>query len=222
MGMQTVIDHKPQALAASPTVLPLGLQPYLPVWHAMRDFSRQRAPGSSDSFWWLQHQAVYTTGLRERHPPPEVNGIQLVASDRGGLRTCHSPGQLVLYPLLNLERIGLGASSYVKLLEQATIAVLAQWGIVAATRDGAPGVYVDNAKIASIGVRLASGNCYHGLALNISNDLSLFAAIVPCGMENLRLTRMCDHVHGATVDSVVPMLVDKLCQRLYGINCTDG
>ncbi|MGV0005187.1 MAG: lipoyl(octanoyl) transferase LipB [Candidatus Porifericomitaceae bacterium WSBS_2022_MAG_OTU9] len=220
--MQTVIDHKPQALAAPPMVRAMGMRPYLPVWHAMRDFSRQRDSDSSDSFWWLQHQPVYTTGLRERNPPPEVNGIQLVATDRGGLRTCHSPGQLVLYPLLNLRRIGLGASSYVKLLEQAVIAVLSQWGLVAATRVGAPGVYLNNAKIASIGVRLVAGNCYHGLALNISNDLSLFAAIVPCGMENLQLTRMCDYVHDVTVDAVAAMLIDELCQRIYSMEYIYG
>ena len=201
----------------SPTVMELGTQPYEPVWAAMRDFSRNRSPASDDSFWCLQHPPVYTTGLRERTPPPEIGGIQLVPTDRGGLRTCHAPGQLVVYPLLNLRRLGLGVGSYVRLLEQAVISVLAEWGMAGARRVGMPGVYVDNAKVAFIGVRVVAGNCYHGLSLNIGNDLSLFDTIVPCGISGLRLTRMADHDASASVGTVAPMLLNELWQNLYGM-----
>ena len=201
----------------SPTVMELGIQPYEPVWAAMRDFSRYRGPAAADSFWCLQHHPVYTTGMRERDPPPEIGGIPLVPTDRGGLRTCHAPGQLVVYPLLNLRRLGLGVTSYVRLLERAVMSVLAMWGMKGARRPGLPGVYVDNAKVAFIGVRVVGGNCYHGISLNISNDLSLFDAIEPCGIEGLRAARMADYGRGASVGKVAPMLLDKLWQGLYGM-----
>ena len=220
--MQAALKDNVIAVPPRPTVLGLGLRRYLPVWQQMRQFSRSRAPGSRDSFWWLQHHPVYTTGLREggesqeSGQPAKINGIPLVATDRGGLRTCHSPGQLVVYPLLNLPRLGLGASSYIHLLEQGLISVLAAWDIEAARREGMPGVYVNGAKIASVGVRLSSGNSYHGLALNISNDLGLFDAIIPCGISGLRMTKMADHAPGASVEKVAHMLIAELWQRLYG------
>lgn len=169
----------------------LGLVDYLPTWHKMRDFTAARGEHSADEIWFLQHPPVYTLGLKTQPQhllnPGEIPVVQI---DRGGQVTYHGPGQLVVYPLLNLERHKLGARSLVSLLENSIIALLSHYGINAKARADAPGVYVRNEKIASIGLRITRGCCYHGLAINIAMDLAPFRRINPCGYAGLQMTEL--------------------------------
>jgi lipoyl(octanoyl) transferase len=139
--------------------------------------------------------------------------VPVVLSDRGGQVTWHGPGQLVVYTLLDLRRLGLTARGAVSLLEDALIEALAGTGIVAAARADAPGIYVDGAKIASLGLRMSRGCCYHGLALNVDCDLAPFARIDPCGMPGLRMTRTVDHGSGHDVAAWAPILLSALLSR---------
>lgn len=171
----------------------LGVQPYEPVLAAMQARGRERAVDAPDEFWWLEHEPVYTLGLQGArghvHAP---DAIPVVQSDRGGHVTWHGPGQLVLYVLLDLRRRGLGVRGLVETLEQAVVDTLLGAGVRARRRPGAPGVYVGEAKIASLGLRVRAGWSYHGLALNVDNALDPFRAIDPCGMPGLAVTRTRD------------------------------
>ncbi|MBU3693463.1 MAG: lipoyl(octanoyl) transferase LipB [Rhodocyclaceae bacterium] len=172
---------------------PLGQQAYTPVWHAMQAFTAGREPKHADQLWWLEHAPVYTLGkagrLQHLHDP---GPIPVVRTDRGGQVTWHGPGQLVVYTLLDLRRLGLTARGAVSLLENALIAALAGSGIHGVARADAPGVYVDGAKVAALGLRISRGCCYHGLALNVCCDLAPFDRIDPCGQPGLRVTRTTD------------------------------
>jgi len=202
----------------APVVRDLGAdQPYAAVWQAMRSHCATRHAGSADELWWLQHAPVYTQGkagrdehLREPLPAP------LVHSDRGGQVTWHGPGQLVIYTLLDLHRLALTARGAVSLLETAVISALATAGIAAEPRANAPGVYVDGAKVASLGLRVSRGCCYHGLALNVDCDLAAFAAIDPCGQRGLAVTRTCDLGCGDDVTHWAERLLPELLERLPG------
>jgi len=164
----------------------LGLAEYEPTLQAMRAFTAHRADVSADEIWLLEHPRVYTLGqgaeARSVH-----NGIPLVRSDRGGEITYHGPGQIVLYALIDLARRGIKVKRFVWLLEQAVIDLLGGRG---ERKPGAPGVYVDGAKIAALGIRVSRGRAYHGVALNVDMDLSPFAAIDPCGYPGLAVTDM--------------------------------
>ena len=168
----------------------LGLAPYTPTWQAMREFTAARAPDTPDELWQVQHPPVYTVGVagRDQHLPRVDNAIPVVRTDRGGQITYHGPGQTVLYTLLDLQRMGVGVRAYVRLLEGAVIDLLGRHGIDAHGRADAPGVYVGEAKIAALGLRIRHGRCYHGLALNVAMDLTPFLAIDPCGYRNLPVT----------------------------------
>lgn len=167
----------------------LGVCDYAPVWQAMRAFSAARAPATPDEIWLLQHAPVFTLGLNAK-PGHLVSpgAIPVLQSDRGGQVTYHGPGQLVCYTLLDLRRRGLGVRPLVGALEQAVIAVLAGYGITGRTRADAPGVYVNGAKIAALGLRVRQGRSYHGLSLNVAMDLAPFERIHPCGYPGLRVT----------------------------------
>lgn len=171
----------------------LGLRPYVEAWQAMRAFTDARDRETPDELWLLEHPPVFTLGQASRpghlHDP---GGIPVVQSDRGGQVTYHGPGQLVAYLLLDLRRAGLGVKRLVNLLERAVIDVLAGESITAAARPGAPGVYVEGAKIASLGLRVRDGCCYHGVALNLDLDLAPFERIDPCGFPALEVTRLVD------------------------------
>ncbi|MGH8528455.1 MAG: lipoyl(octanoyl) transferase LipB [Nevskiales bacterium] len=157
----------------------------------MRTFTDTRAADTPDEFWCLEHSPVFTQGQRGRSEHVLATGdIPVVATDRGGQITYHGPGQLVLYPLLDLTRLGLGPRGLVKRLEQAMVSCLASYGIEAAAKAGAPGVYVNEAKIGSIGLRIRRGCSYHGLSLNVAMDLSPFARINPCGFQGLAMTQI--------------------------------
>lgn len=163
----------------------LGRVEYQPALEAMREFTARRDAATADELWLLEHPPVYTLGQAAEHAPV-ANGIPLVQADRGGDITYHGPGQLVAYTLIDLARRGIRVKRFVYLLEQAVIDLLDGRG---ERRAGAPGVYVDGAKIAALGVRVRQGRAYHGLSLNVDMDLSPFAAIDPCGYPGLRVTQ---------------------------------
>lgn len=163
----------------------LGRVEYTPTLEAMRRFTRGRDEGTADELWLLEHPPVYTLG-QGAAPVSVTNGIPLITADRGGEVTYHGPGQVVLYTLVDLARRGIKVKPFVRLLEQAVIDLI---GGKAARRPGAPGVYVDGAKVAALGIRVIKGRAYHGVALNVDMDLAPFSAIDPCGYPGLAVTQ---------------------------------
>ena len=162
----------------------LGRAEYLPTLEAMRRFTLERGDSTADELWLLEHPPVYTLG-QGAAPARVANGIRVIAADRGGEITYHGPGQVVLYTLVDLGRRGIKVKAFVRLLEQAVIDLL---GARATRLAGAPGVYVDGAKVAALGIRVTRGRAYHGLALNVDMDLTPFSAIDPCGYPGLPVT----------------------------------
>ena len=193
----------------------LGCVPYESALHAMRTFTAARKPSTMDEIWLLEHPPVYTTGVagRAAHLPRDRDDIPLIRVDRGGQITYHGPGQLIAYVLLDLKRRGWSVRPLVRRVEQAVIDLLADYGIVAAGRTEAPGVYVNGAKVAALGLRITRGCCYHGLALNVDMDLSPFRAIDPCGYPDLAVTQLKDLAVFDTFDAVR----DKLARHLQRI-----
>jgi len=193
----------------------LGLVEYQPTWQAMQEFTATRGPDTPDELWLLEHPPVYTLGLAGK---PEhllrATAIPVVKIDRGGQITYHGPGQIVVYLLLDLKRRNIGVKELVRRMEQAVIDLLAGYGTRAERRDKAPGVYVGNAKIAALGLRIKNGCCYHGLCLNVDMDLSPYAAINPCGYAGLAVTQ-CRNV-GVTdsLEAIGEKLISRLKQNL--------
>jgi len=185
---------------------------YLPTWEAMRDFTARRGAATPDEIWLLQHPPVYTLGQagKPEHLVRAQTGIPLVKTDRGGQITYHGPGQIVAYLLLDVKRRGLGVKELVRRLEQAAIDLLAEYSVTGERRDKAPGIYVNGAKIAALGLKITSAGCYHGLSLNADMDLTPFAAINPCGYPGLLVTQARDE----GIASGIEMLADKLAQHL--------
>lgn len=168
----------------------LGLTDYEATWHAMQAFTAGRHTDTPDELWLTEHAPVYTLGLNRRDVrSPWRDDIPLVLADRGGKMTYHGPGQIVMYVLCDLKRRNLTIRAMVDHLEGAIIALLAEYAVAAQGRPEAPGVYVDGSKIASLGLRLKNGCCYHGLSLNVAMDLSPFCAIDPCGYQGLPMTQ---------------------------------
>jgi lipoyl(octanoyl) transferase len=185
----------PVAVVAEPPVIHrLGEVPYAPTLECMRAFTLARASNTRDELWLLEHPPVYTAGIaaKTEHWPRIDNGIPVLRIDRGGQITYHGPGQLIAYLLLDLRRRNLSVRPLVRRMEQAVIDVLAGYGITAHGKPEAPGVYVGDAKIAALGLRVRNGCCYHGLALNVDVDLAPFQAINPCGYPGLEVTRTLD------------------------------
>ena len=176
----------------------LGKAEYLPTVEAMRQFTASRTAGTSDEFWLLEHPPVYTLGLAAdaAHGPKAGNGIPVVKVERGGEVTYHGPGQLILYTLVDLARRGIKVKQFVSMLEQSVIDLLNGRGERGAGRAervvGAPGVYVDGAKIAALGIRVSRGCAFHGLSLNVDMDLAPFSAIDPCGYPGMQVTQTRD------------------------------
>jgi lipoyl(octanoyl) transferase len=169
----------------------LGLQPYQQVWQDMQRFTDRRADSTADELWLLQHTPVFTLGKNGK--PEHIHDaadIPVVKSDRGGQVTYHGPGQIVVYTLLDLARMNIGVRELVTRIESSIINLLGEYGITAAARKDAPGVYVGNSKIAALGLRVRKGCSFHGLALNVDMDLAPFARINPCGYEGLEVTQM--------------------------------
>jgi lipoyl(octanoyl) transferase len=172
-------------IVADIVVRRLGRADYLPTLEAMRRFTRERDESTVDELWLLEHPPVYTLG-QGATPVSVANGIPVIAADRGGEITYHGPGQVVLYTLVDLARRSIKVKAFVRLLEQAVIDLI---GPKATRRPGAPGVYVDGAKVAALGIRVTRGRAYHGLALNVDMDLTPFSAIDPCGYPGLPVTQ---------------------------------
>jgi lipoyl(octanoyl) transferase len=199
----------------APLIRHLGLAPYEPTWRAMQKFTDDRQDETPDELWFVEHPPVFTLGLNASREHLLAPGdIPVVQIDRGGQVTYHGPGQLMIYPLLNLRRLKLGVRDLVMALENAVIAYAADLGIAAAGSRKAPGVYVDGAKLASIGLRIRRGACYHGMALNVSLDPRPFERINVCGYEDLRVTRLADLGVDAGLDAVARDLTPHLLRQL--------
>ena len=193
----------------------LGRQPYTETWEAMKAFTANRDEGTTDELWCLEHPPVYTQGQAGKAEHILMPGdIPVVQVDRGGQVTYHGPGQLVIYLLINLSRRKLGVRALVDDIEQAIVAALAGQGIEAAPRPDAPGVYVDGAKIASLGLRVRRGCSFHGLALNVAMDMEPFARINPCGFAGMPMCQVRDFQPAATVAELEQTLVEQLALRL--------
>ena len=202
----------------APLIRHLGLAPYEPTWRAMQKFTDDRRDETPDELWFVEHPPVFTLGLNASREHLLAPGdIPVVQIDRGGQVTYHGPGQLMIYPLLNLRRLKLGVRDLVMALENAVIAYAAELGIAAAGSRKAPGVYVDGAKLASIGLRIRRGACYHGMALNVSLDPRPFERINVCGFKDLRVTRLADLGVNTSLDTVARDLTPHLLRQLgYG------
>lgn len=197
----------------------LGLQPYPAIWQEMKDFTDRRTENTHDEIWFLEHPAVFTQGQAGK-PEHILNAgnIPVIQTDRGGQVTYHGPGQLVVYFLLDVRRRHMGVRALVTLIEESIITLLsAHFGIPAYARQDAPGVYINQAKIASLGLRIRHGCSYHGLAFNIDMDLSPFARINPCGFQNLAVTRLIDYIPDITVAKVIPLLEKRLTENLQSV-----
>jgi len=192
----------------------LGLCEYGRILQDMRAFTDLRGPATDDELWWLQHYPVYTQGLNCTMRPRVESEIPVVSTDRGGQITYHGPGQLIVYVLYDLNRRARGIKWMVDVLEQTVIDWCAQHGIAAARRAGAPGVYVDGAKLAALGLRVRRGSTYHGLSLNVDMDLAPFTRIDPCGFAGLAVTQLRDLGVNRSVDEVGRELAESLAQRL--------
>ena len=190
-----------------PIVKRLGRVDYEPTFQAMQAFTASRTPETPDELWIVEHPPVYTLGQagKPEHILRDV-GIPLVRIDRGGQVTYHGPGQVVVYLLLDLARLEIKVRELVSAIEQAVIDLLAEYGVAAERRDGAPGVYVGEAKIAALGLRIRNGCSYHGVALNVDMDLSPFAAINPCGYAGLEVIQ--------TRDLNIPLTAHEAGERL--------
>lgn len=172
-----------------PLVRELGVRDYVPLWHEMQQFTNERDADTTDEIWLAEHPSVFTLGLNAAPEHLLAPGdIPVVQTDRGGQVTYHGPGQLLIYPLINLRRAGLGVRAVVTALERAAIDLLTDFGIAAVCRADAPGVYVDGRKVASVGLRIRRGASYHGMALNVDMDLEPFTRINPCGYSDLEVT----------------------------------
>ncbi len=193
----------------------LGLQPYEAVSRAMHVFTDRRDGATPDEIWLVQHPQVFTQGQAGKAEHILMPGaIPVIQSDRGGQVTFHGPGQQIVYVLLNLKRRKLGVRQLVTLLEDTVVATLASFGIDARARADAPGVYVGDDKICSLGLRIRKGCSFHGLALNIDMDLSPFLRINPCGYAGLRMTQVSDLAPGVRLDDVAPVLTAALLALL--------
>jgi len=189
----------------------LGRVDYEPTWRAMQEFTAARTADTPDELWIVEHPPVFTLGQagKPEHLLTDI-GVPMVKVDRGGQITYHGPGQAVVYLLLDLPRRRIKVRELVSAIEQAVIDLLAEYGVAADRRDGAPGVYVGDAKIAALGLRVRNGCCYHGVSLNVDMDLSPFAAINPCGYAGLQVIQ--------TKDLNIPLTAheagERLCQHL--------
>jgi len=189
----------------------LGLAEYASTYQAMRRFTYERETKTPDELWVLEHPPVYTVGIAGRAEHfPRSGEVPVERVDRGGQITYHGPGQAIVYALIDLARRDLTVRGMVSLTEQAVIEVLGAHGVGAGRRNGAPGVYVDGAKIAALGLRVRRGCCYHGVALNVDMDLAPFSAIDPCGYPGLAVTQT--RAHGVLADA--EEMGDELARRI--------
>ncbi len=193
----------------------LGLRDYPEVWHDMQRFTDTRTSDTRDEIWLLEHPPVFTLGLNGKPEHILTPGdIPVVKCDRGGQVTYHGPGQLIIYLLLDLRRRDLGVKTLVRKIEQAIIDLLQDNGIHGQRREGAPGIYVDDAKIAALGLRIRRGCCYHGLSLNANMDLTPFSHINPCGYAGLKTVQLHDLQPDINVEHIGNALLQQLARQL--------
>ena len=196
----------------------LGCVAYVPTWRAMQAFNRARTPQTVDQLWLVEHPPVFTLGLAGRPEHVLAPGdIPVVATDRGGQVTYHGPGQAVCYVLMDLRRAGYGVRELVRRLEQSLVDTLAGYGIEGQRQPGMPGVYVGGAKVAAVGLRVARGGTYHGVALNADLDLEPFSRIDPCGYPGLASTRLADLGVRDSMESIQQKLSQHLSKCLIPI-----
>lgn len=199
-----------------PIIKRLGRMGYDPAWRGMQAYTRTRTAETPDEIWLLEHPPVYTLGIaaRSAHLPRGRDDVPIVRADRGGQITYHGPGQVIAYLLLDMKRRGLTVRPLVRRMEAAVIDLCGDFGIRAAGRVDAPGVYVGAAKIAALGLRVTRGCCYHGIALNVDMDLSPFSAIDPCGYPGLAVTQLKDLGVGDSPEQVAEKLSLSLMKAL--------
>lgn len=207
--------HPEGAGTASWRVRQLGRQPFEAVWAAMEAYTDARGEDADDELWLVEHDPVFTLGQAGKQEHVLAAGdIPVVRTNRGGQVTYHGPGQIVAYPLVDLRRLNIGVREFVCRIEQALIDTLATWDIAAVRREGAPGVYVDGAKIGALGLRVRRGCTFHGLAFNVAMDLEPFSRINPCGYQGLQVTSVLKCGGPRTPAEVIPVLVANLSAQL--------
>jgi lipoyl(octanoyl) transferase len=218
MNAQLDSHSPPSAVRCSPHLRWLGRVDYESTWRAMQKFTETRDATTGDEIWFLEHPPVFTLGMNAKREhllaPGEIPVIQI---DRGGQVTYHGPGQLVVYPLLDVRRLGLGVRQLVVALENAVIAMVAEHGVQAVGRRDAPGIYINGRKLASIGLRIRRGCSFHGMALNVAMDLEPFQRINPCGFSGLEVTDLRSNgvmPHGREADSEVAGVARMLAPHL--------
>lgn len=193
----------------------MGTVPYVPAWHAMQRFTEDRNADTLDEVWLLEHPPVFTQGQAGRAEHILAPGnIPVVQVDRGGQVTYHGPGQLMAYLLVDVVRKKIGVRDLVTAIEDALVAALAGWGISAAPRPDAPGVYVDGLKIASLGLRIRRGRSFHGLALNVDMDMAPFGCINPCGYAGMAMTQVRDFAPEIRMPEAADRVLEALAQQL--------
>ncbi len=202
-------------LSSSITVRNLGLQEYEPLWRAMQRLTDERTLETADEIWFTEHPSVFTLGLNaSREHVLAAGDIPVVQIDRGGQVTYHGPGMLMIYPLIDLKRLGLGVRDLVTALEQSVVDLAASYGIEARARPEAPGVYVAETKLASVGLRIRRGASYHGMALNVDVDLEPFLRINPCGYAGLQMTDLATLGGDSDLDTVREKLLPYFLRHL--------
>ncbi|HEY4211517.1 MAG TPA: lipoyl(octanoyl) transferase LipB [Steroidobacteraceae bacterium] len=208
-------DAPRETKAPPPVVRHLGLVEYEPTWRQMQQFTDTRTAETPDEIWFLEHPPVFTLGMNASRDHVLAPGdIPVVQIDRGGQVTYHGPGQLVVYPLVDLRRAGLGVRDLVTALERSVIELVAEIGVVAEARRDAPGVYVAGRKLASVGIRIRRHSSYHGLALNVKLDLGPFQRINPCGYPGLEMTQLGELGGPKTVEDAAAALERHLVRAL--------
>jgi len=201
----------------------LGVIGYIPCFSAMKKFTFSRSGETKDEFWFVEHFPVFTLGKSgKREDIFDAGEIPVVDTDRGGQVTYHGPGQSIVYTLLDLRRLKVGPRELVRRIERGVVETLNQFGLEGNSVDGAPGVYLFGRKIASLGLRIRNGCTYHGVALNVSNDLQPFSSINPCGVPNQLVTRLSDHVTNIDTTEVRDILGKNLFASIYGANYIDA
>jgi lipoyl(octanoyl) transferase len=199
----------------SPIIKTMGISDYRITWQAMKDFTHNRTATTEDEIWLLQHPPVFTQGIAGK--PEHLlynNGIEVIKTDRGGQITYHGPGQIIAYVLLDIRRLNLRVRELVRSMENAVINLLQEYHIHATGRVEAPGVYVDNAKIAALGLKIKKNFCYHGIALNVNMDLTPFSYINPCGYQGLQVVQTRDLGIADELEILSAKLADRLQKEL--------
>ena len=189
-----------------------GRQDYVPLWHEMQDFTDTRDEDTPDEIWFCEHPPVFTLGLNAAKEHLLAPGdIPVVQIDRGGQVTFHGPGQLMIYPLIDIRRANIGVRGLVTALEQSVVDLVADYGIDATARADAPGVYVEDKKLASVGLRIRRGASFHGMALNVDVELEPFSRINPCGYKELEMTDM----HRLGIDLQLERTSEKILPHFH-------